>query len=163
MLDFLPVIARLSKIFQKEEFLIFEIQDVVERAVIELSAPKLHPGVNMKEFQENLNLGERKFGDIALTGNQENFVSYCDDQTTIKLIDNTIHHINTRFNNLKEEPLSLMTVFDFHKWPLGSQELAKFENSEIKELVCEHLGHFFLPEEREEIPAEWILLQLFVR
>lgn len=41
LLDFLPVIARLSKIFQKEEFLIFEIQDVVERAVIELSALKL--------------------------------------------------------------------------------------------------------------------------
>ena len=58
LLDFLPVIARLSKIFQKEEFLIFEIQDVVERAVIELSALKLHPGMNMnmnmKEFQEKL-------------------------------------------------------------------------------------------------------------
>ena len=56
-----------------------------------------------------------------------------------------------------------MTVFDFHKWPLGSQELVTFGNSEIKELVCEHLDHFFLPEEREEIPAEWILLKLFVR
>ena len=163
LLDFLPAIARLSKIFQKEEFLIFEIQDVVERAVIELSALKLHPGTNMKEFQEKLNLGERKFGDIELTGNQENFVSYCDDQTTRNLIDNTIQYINTRFSNLKEEPLSLMTVFDFHKWPLGSQELGTFGNNQIKKLVCEHLDHFFLPEEREEIPAEWILLKLFVR
>ena len=56
-----------------------------------------------------------------------------------------------------------MTVFDFHKWPLGSQELATFGNSEITELVCEHLNHFLLPEEREEIPAEWIFLKLFVR
>ena len=88
-------------------------------------------------------------------------MSYCDDQTTRKLIDNTIHYINTGFSNLKEEPLSLMTVFDFHKWPLGSQELATFGNSEIKELVCEHLDHFFLPEEREEIPAEWILWTLY--
>lgn len=71
LLDFLPVITRLSKISQKE-FLIFEIQDVVERAVIELSALKLHPGTNMKQFQEKLNFGERKFGDT----NQENFPSY---------------------------------------------------------------------------------------
>ena len=80
-----------------------------------------------------------------MTSNKENFVSYCDDQTTRKLIGNTIHYLNTRFSNLKEEPLFLMTVLDFHKWPLGSQELATFGNSDIKELVCEHLDHFFLP------------------
>jgi len=43
-----------------------------------------------------------------------------------------------------------MTVFDFHKWPLESQELGTFGNDEIKELVCEHLDHFFLPEERKQ-------------
>ena len=59
--------------------------------------------------------------------------------------------------------MSLMTVFEFHKRPLGSQELATFGNSEIKELVYKHLDHFFLPEEREEIPAQWILLKFLVR
>lgn len=56
-----------------------------------------------------------------------------------------------------------MAVFHFHKWPLGSQECGTFGNSEIKELVCETLDHFFLPEEKEAIPAEWILLKIFVR
>lgn len=44
LLNFLPVLARLSKVFQREEILIFEIPDVVESAVVELSALKAQPG-----------------------------------------------------------------------------------------------------------------------
>ena len=36
-----------------------------------------------------------------------------------------------------------MRVFDFHKWPLGSQELGLFGNSELEELVCNYLDHLF--------------------
>lgn len=81
-------------------------------------------------------------------------MSYCDDQTTRELIDDSICHINTRFRTLKENSLALVTLCDFHKWPLGSQELGSLRKySETKDLVCGHLDQFFLPGEREEIPV----------
>lgn len=78
------------------------------------------PGMNI---EGKLNIGETKFGDKKLTSKQENIANYYDDQTTKELVDDEICHTNTRFRNLKEKPLSLMTLLDFHKWPLGSQEL----------------------------------------
>ena len=110
------------------------------------------PGMNI---EGKLNIGETKFGDKKLTSKQENIANYYDDQTTKEIVDDEISHTNTRFRNLKEKPLSLMTLFDFHKWPLGSQELlGSFgKYSETKDLVCGHLEHFFLPGEREEIPV----------
>lgn len=110
------------------------------------------PGMNI---EGKLNIGETKFGDKKLTSKQENIANYYDDQTPKELVDDEISHTNTRFRNLKEKPLSLMTLFDFHKWPLGSQELlGSFgKYSETKDLVCGHLEHFFLPGKREEIPV----------
>ena len=50
LFDFLPVLSRLSKVFQREEFLIFKIPDVIERATVELSSLKSHPGKYMRNL-----------------------------------------------------------------------------------------------------------------
>lgn len=47
----------------------------------------------MKDVQENINLEDKKFGDVNLTGTQEYFVSYADYQTTHKLINDTIFYL----------------------------------------------------------------------
>ena len=119
------------------------------------------PGMNI---EGKLNIGETKFGDKKLTSKQENIANYYDDQTTKELVDDEISHTNTRFRNLKEKPLSLMTLFDFHKWPLGSQELlGSFgKYSETKDLVCGHLEHFFLPLRKGGNSCGCILPKLFV-
>lgn len=70
------------------------------------------PGMNI---ERKLNIGETKFGDKKLTSTQENVANYYDDQTTKELVDDGICHTKTRFRTLKEKPLSLMTLFDFHK------------------------------------------------
>ncbi|XP_070535062.1 zinc finger protein 862-like [Ptychodera flava] len=163
MLDYLPLLATLSRAFQQENLLIMELPDHIECTTVALSALKTTPGKHMNMFCELYNPNTMKFGDVALSGRKPGPIDYTKDNDTLKIIDNTITYIGERFKNLKEEPLSLLQVMDFHKWPIYNEELGTFGNQEVHDLVHEKMKSCFTDADRECVNREWILLKMFIR
>lgn len=62
LLDFLPILAKLSRVFQEEKYLIFEISEHVDIVLAQLEQLKRSDGKHMKEFITKLDLENRMFG-----------------------------------------------------------------------------------------------------
>lgn len=56
MLDFLKIVSDLSKVFQSETVLVFEVPVFIDQTLMLLEALKTTPGENMKHFTDNFNL-----------------------------------------------------------------------------------------------------------
>ncbi|XP_070550348.1 zinc finger protein 862-like [Ptychodera flava] len=164
MLDYLSVLATLSRAFQQEGLLVMELHvpDHIECTLIALTALKNTPGKYMKEFTELYNPTEMEFGDVSLTGRKPGVVDFTKDSDTKNMIDNTVKYIEKRFNNLNTEQLSLLVVLDFHKWPINNEELAVYGNEEIHKLVVQ-LESCFTDEDRQCIDREWLFLKMYIR
>lgn len=50
MLDFLPIVAEMSKAFQSESVLLFEVPILIQGDILALESLKTNPGTHMKEF-----------------------------------------------------------------------------------------------------------------
>ncbi|XP_070560279.1 zinc finger protein 862-like [Ptychodera flava] len=70
MLDYLPLLAQLSRAFQEEKLLIMEIPDALEQTLLALNALKLYPGKNTREFLDKFDI-QKMFAEVKLHSSQE--------------------------------------------------------------------------------------------
>ncbi|XP_006823169.1 zinc finger protein 862-like [Saccoglossus kowalevskii] len=164
LLDYLPILANLSKVFQEEKLLIMEIPDRLEETYLALNALKAYPGKNMNEFNDNFNDETLMFGNIKLHKSQGRQPSSAFDATYIdKVVDSTIKYIKKRFEILEEKPISLLMIFNFQKWPIDNQLLAAYGKDELSQLLMDYLHTYFSEGERDRIIHQWPALKVHCR
>jgi hypothetical protein len=64
LLDFLPLVAKLSRVFQEERYLIFEICEHIDVVLAQLEQMKEFDGKHMKEFCTKFDFEKKMFGSI---------------------------------------------------------------------------------------------------
>uniref|UniRef100_A0A8W8KDE4 Uncharacterized protein n=1 Tax=Magallana gigas TaxID=29159 RepID=A0A8W8KDE4_MAGGI len=97
LLDFLPMLAKLSRVFQEEKYLIFEISEHVDIVLAQLEQLKRSDGKHMKEFITKLDLENRMFGTtIKLQSRCFKSVDFRKDKDLHQLLDDTISYVKSR-------------------------------------------------------------------
>ncbi|XP_077862484.1 zinc finger protein 862-like, partial [Saccoglossus kowalevskii] len=162
LLDFLPIIANLSRVFQQDTLLVIELPDEIEQTIMKLNALKTVPGTNMKHFIDCYEPETRKFGDIEIKG----ILLPAEYNTPVfeKLINNTTKYINNRFIELNEPPFKQLLFLNFHQWPMDKQELTTNGNEDINELMNSTVvKSYFSESERETIINDWLNLKFYCK
>ncbi|XP_076099754.1 zinc finger protein 862-like [Mytilus galloprovincialis] len=164
LMDYLPIVAKLSRNFQLDDYLVIELNDHIEAAVIHLTQLKNGTGKYCTQFAEKFDVTNKTFGEIKISTRNVQSVDMKSDKDLHALIDGTIKYIESRFKSLNEKPLSLLQIFNFHQWPLGRGfELAEFGNDQIVELVNQpEFTQIFSDNEKEQIKSEWTELKLYL-
>lgn len=129
MLDFLPVVSDMSKAFQSETVLLFEVPILIQGVVLALESLKTNPGTHMKEFLDNFDGETCKYGNVKLT-NKPQSVTYSDDHEITKFLSDVISYVTKRFQALYEPPFSFFSIFNVKNWPILIPELGQFGVSE---------------------------------
>ena len=154
----------MSESFQKDDVLLVEVTELVTAAVFRLESLKTIPEKHMKLFMELFNPGEKKIGEIDLTGpvpaKQE--LDYTKDKELHQFIDGTVEYLKQTFDVFEQEPLSLFQIFDFQKWPFDMESLSTFGNENIKKLTDGILAEYLTEDERESITGEWAFLKSYL-
>ncbi|XP_062616845.1 zinc finger protein 862-like [Saccostrea cucullata] len=163
MLDFLPVVANLSKSFQSETVLLCEVTILVDGAILALEGLKTSNGANMKEFLENFDTVTSKYGNVKLT-NKPQTLNYSDDADVKKFLSDVITYLMKRFDALYKPPFSLFSVFNVKNWPVLVPELGKYGVDEIMSIVSHECFSFLFNEaEKAVVLSQWSLLKAKVR
>lgn len=108
-------------------------------------------GPHLKAFKKNFK--RNSFKGIELKGKE---MKYKD------LLDDVLHCVGRRFQNLKSKPVELFNVFNFNFWPLkDTAALATYGNNEIVKL-CNHFSQNLSDEEISSAKNEWSKLKVTV-
>ncbi|XP_070550749.1 zinc finger protein 862-like [Ptychodera flava] len=163
MLDYLPLLAQLSRAFQEEKLLIMEIPDALEQTLLALNALKLYPGKNTREFLDKFDIQKKMFAEVKLHSSPGRNADDLATNFTDCIVDSTITYLKSRFSVLQEKPLSLLMIFNFQKWPVDHQQLAAYGVSELIELLETYLYPHFSEDERNEIVSQWPALKVYCK
>ena len=139
MLDVLSVVGDLSRFFQTENLLVYEVVTGVDEAVMKLMDLKENGGLHMRKFLQYYDPEHKAFTasgnkTVTLTGLCPDTVDFKDVRTTA-LLDGIINYISKRFADFTTEPLSCFAIFNYELWPSDVTDLARYGRQELQTLL----------------------------
>lgn len=109
MLDFLPIVAEMSKSFQSELVLLFVVPILIQGVILALESLKTNPGTHIKEFIDMFDSETCTYDNVKLTIKPQT-PTYTDDHEVTKFLSDVITYVTKRFEALYEPPLSYFSI-----------------------------------------------------
>lgn len=162
LIDWTNLLTELSVLFQQKKCTVSEISRRVSELKDKFTAMKTRRGKVLRKFLKESADGQ--FGEINMT-HRHNVTQPQIFNMLDELLSASEIFLEERFvKHLREEPLSLFIVFDFHQWPNKEEnpdDFNNFGNEEIDKLV-ELYGPVLTDEERQSAADEWLDLKNYI-
>lgn len=160
MLDVLEVLGELSRFFQTDNLLVFEVQEGIDDCVMKLMDIKESGGCHMLDMIKNYSPGDKIFtsgnGSVNLTGPcpDVNFK----DTSTAALLDGIISYVTSRFKDFVSNPLKAFSVFNYSVWPTSTSELASYGKADLQ-VILDTFARALSPQVQENAQKEFVTLK----
>ena len=156
MLDVHEPLAILSKSFQSNALIVFDISKHINKSLRALEKLKSLPGIAESLFlsavSENNNADV--LGTCQLYEGKEGRILLKADR--LDIIEALVEHLTARFQKVLDNPiLRAMSVFDHRKWPTDNEILKASYVEEIKLLFCNYKVFFDSTTTEAEVLEQW--------
>ena len=155
MLDVHEQLAILSKSYQSNSVLVFDIARNLNKCLAKLEKARDHPSDEEKKFLNQVDEDDANaLGTCKLFDVEDGRAHFKTDRAEV--IDGLSDHLTTRFTKVLDNPvLQAMSLFDKRKWPSDKATLQESWHSELETLFDAYRIFFLDTTTADDVIEEW--------